>query len=68
MLLICQQNEILDVLMNFAALNIIIDVDDIYTNCVTNLPFREILQYDLPKWKVSSEEFDINIKTSCYAA
>ena len=53
--------------MNFAALNVIMDVDDIYTNCVTNLPFREILQYDLPKWKVSAEEFNTNIKTACPA-
>jgi len=34
LLLICQQDSILNVLMNFAGLSIIIEADDIYTSCV----------------------------------
>jgi len=42
-LLICQQNSIQDVLLNFAALAIILDTDSIYTDCVENFKIKKLL-------------------------
>jgi len=49
--------------MNFAALEIILQVDDIYTECVQDMPFREILRYRLPTWNVTRQEFEATICT-----